>query len=330
MTVLVTGATGFVGAALARRLIALGTDDVRVLVRPTSDRRNLEGLDVQIVVGDVTDEASVRAAARGCRGAFHVAADYRMWARRPQDLFRTNVDGTRAVLLAAADAGAERIVHTSSVATLGLPAGGVGDESTPVSYADMIGAYKQSKYRAEEEASRLVAEKRLPVVIVNPSTPIGPGDAKPTPTGRMVVEAASGRMPVYVETGLNVAHVDDVADGHILAYRKGRIGERYVLGGDNLSLREILEAIARIRGRRGPWGRIPHGVVLPIAFAAEAWSRLIGGGEPFATVDGIRLARKTMFFSSAKAERELGYQHRPAPQALADAVEWYREHGYLR
>ncbi len=328
MTVLVTGAAGFVGAAIVRRLLAGGGESVRALVRSTSDRRNLAGLEVEPVVGDVTDMASVRAAAKGCRTVFHAAADYRIWARDQAPMFRTNVEGTRNVLLAAAEAGASRIVYTSSVATLGIVPGGRGDEAAPVEYRDMVGAYKQSKFRAEEEARRLAVGEGVPVVIVNPSTPIGPGDSKPTPTGRMVVEAACGRMPAYVDTGLNVVHVDDVAHGHLLACENGTVGERYVLGGDDMTLREILVEVAALRRHRPPRVRLPHGVVLPIAYVAETWARLTGA-EPFATVDGVRMARKKMFFSSAKAERALGYRHRPGREALADAVSWYEDHGYL-
>lgn len=337
---LVTGATGFVGAAVARALIAEGSA-VRVLVRrqslssgrpsagPVGPRTNLEGLAVEVVEGDLTDVDSLARAARGCDAVFHVAADYRLWTRDPAAMFRTNVEGSRAMIEAAQAAGVGRIVYTSSVAVLGIPKGGSGDETTPVSFADMIGPYKQSKFRAEEEVRRLIVEKGAPVVIVNPSTPIGPGDVKPTPTGRMIVEAASGRMPAFVETGLNVAHVDDVAAGHLLAFRRGRIGERYVLGGENMELRAILAEIARLTGRRAPTIGIPHGAIMPIAVLAEAWARLVpGAGEPFVTLDGIKMARKKMFFSSAKAVRELGYAPRPAAEALKDAVAWFRAKGY--
>lgn len=327
---LVTGATGFVGAGVARALIAEGFA-VRVLARRQSPRTNLEGLVVEVAEGDLTDPESLRRAAAGCAAVFHVAADYRLWTRDAAAMFRVNVEGSRAVVLTAMEAGARRIVYTSSVATLGIPGGGLsGDESTPVAFADMIGPYKQSKFKAEEEVRRLIAEERAPVVIVNPSTPIGPGDVKPTPTGRMIVEAARGRMPAFVDTGLNVVHVDDVAAGHILALRKGRVGERYVLGGENMALGDILAEIARLTGRRPPRIRIPHGAVLPLAVLAEAWARLIpSAGEPFVTVDGIKMARKKMYFSSAKAARELGYVPRPARQALEDAVAWFRRHGYL-
>jgi len=328
MTILVTGATGFVGSAVARRLVQHGLE-VRVLVRPGSDRRNIDGLDVDVATGDLADRDSLERAAKGCAALFHVAADYRLWTRDPQGMFATNVDGTRDVLRAAAEAGATRIVYTSSVAVLGLRAtGDSADEETPVAFADMIGPYKQSKFRAEAEVRRLVADEGIPVVIVNPSMPVGPGDVKPTPTGRMIVEAASGRVPAYVDSGLNVVHVDDVATGHLLAFERGEVGERYVIGGEDMSLRDILCSVTAAAGRQPPRLRLPHGAVLPVAYAAEAWSRLIGGREPFVTVDGVRMARKRMYYSSAKARRTLGYNPGPALGALSDAVAWFRENGY--
>ena len=328
MTILVTGATGFVGSAVARRLVQHGLE-VRVLVRPGSDRRNIDGLDVDVATGDLADRDSLERAAKGCAALFHVAADYRLWTRDPQGMFATNVDGTRDVLRAAAEAGATRIVYTSSVAVLGLRAtGDSADEETPVAFADMIGPYKQSKFRAEAEVRRLVADEGIPVVIVNPSMPVGPGDVKPTPTGRMIVEAASGRVPAYVDSGLNVVHVDDVATGHLLAFERGEVGERYVIGGEDVSLRDILCSVTAAAGRQPPRLRLPHGAVLPVAYAAEAWSRLTGGREPFVTVDGVRMARKRMYYSSAKARRTLGYNPGPALGALSDAVAWFRENGY--
>ncbi len=328
MTTLVTGATGFVGAAVARTLVAAG-ETVRVLVRATSDRRNLTGLEVEIAEGDLLDAASLRGAVDGCAKLFHVAADYRLWVPRPEEIYAVNVEGTAELIRAAVAAGVERIVYTSSVATLGNNADGQpADEATPVTLADMIGHYKRSKFQAEAEVRRLVAEEDAPVVIVNPSAPIGPGDVRPTPTGRMVLEAAAGKMPAYVDTGLNVVHVDDVAAGHLLADEHGRIGERYVLGGRDMLLREILETIAQIAGTKPPKVRLPHNAILPIAHAAEWWARLTGA-EPFVTVDGVNLAKKRMFFSSAKAAAELGYAARPAEEALADAVAWFRREGYL-
>ncbi|MGA7801689.1 MAG: hopanoid-associated sugar epimerase [Gammaproteobacteria bacterium] len=324
MTTLVTGASGFVGSAVARELLRRG-HRVRALVRATSDRRNLSGLPVETVVGDLTDPPSLERALHGCEALFHVAADYRLWARHPEALYRTNVDGTGNLMAAAARAGVGRIVYTSSVATLGLNADGTpADEQTPVTLDDMVGHYKRSKYLAEQLVRRLVREQGLPVVIVNPSTPVGPRDIRPTPTGQMIRDAAAGRMPAYVDTGLNIVHVDDVAAGHWLAFEHGRIGERYILGGENLSLRAILAEISCLTGQPPPRLRLPHGLVLPVAYLAEGWARLRGSDDPLVTVDGVRLARKHMFFTSAKAERELDYRPGPAAAALRDAVDWFR------
>ncbi len=325
---LVTGASGFVGAAVVRRLLDAG-EAVRVLMRPGSDRRNIAGLDVEVVEGDLLAPETLGPAVQGCRALYHVAADYRIWTRDPAAMFRANVDGSAAIVRAAAEAGAERIVYTSSVAVLGIPPGGVGDENTPVAYGDMIGPYKQSKFRAEERIRELTAKEGWPVVIVNPSTPIGPRDVKPTPTGRIVVDAANGKMPVYVDTGLNVAHVDDVAEGHLLAFAKGRIGERYVLGGENMGLSEILGVIAELTSGRPPLFRVPTGLIMPIAHISEAWCRMTGGVEPMVAPDSVRMAKKKMFFRWDKAARELGYAPRPARDALADAVAWFRANGYI-
>jgi dihydroflavonol-4-reductase len=324
---LVTGATGFVGAAVARALLAAGLS-VRVLARPKSPRRNLEGLDVEIVEGALEYAPSLAEAVRGCRYLFHVAADYRLWVPEPADMFRANVDGTRALMEAALAAGVERIVYTSSVATLGIVKGGVADEETPSREDEMIGPYKRSKFVAEKVVDGLVAERGLPAVIVNPSTPIGPGDVRPTPTGRVLIEAAAGRMPGYVDTGLNLAHVDDVAAGHLLAAERGEIGRRYVLGGENMGLAEILAEVARVVGRKPPRWRIPSGMVLSAAVFAELGAR-VTRREPFVTLDGARMSRKKMYFSSARAMRELGYEARPAQLAIADAVTWFRANGYL-
>jgi dihydroflavonol-4-reductase len=303
-------------------LLAQG-QQVRVLVRPSSDRRNLQGLDVEAYAGDLRDRKSLEHALRQCDALFHVAADYRLWTPDPAALYRTNVDGTRTLMEAAAHAGVSRIVYTSSVATLGLdPNGAPATESTPVGLQDMVGHYKRSKFLAETEVARFAAAG-LPVVIVNPSTPVGPRDIKPTPTGRLIRDAVAGQMPAYVETGLNIVHVDDVARGHWLAFERGRLGERYILGGENLTLRQILEEIADLSGGRPPRLRLPHGLVLPIAYLAEAWARL-SGKEPLVTLNGVRLARKHMYFSSAKAQEELGYEARPARAALADAVAWFQ------
>jgi dihydroflavonol-4-reductase len=323
--VLVTGASGFVGAAVTRALIARGRK-VRVLLRPQSDRRNVAGLNVEERIGSLEDAASLSAALAGCGALYHVAADYRLWVRDESAMMKANFEGTRLLMLAALEHGVERVVYTSSVATLGLPADGVADEITPSTLADMIGPYKRSKFMAEEVVRGLVKERGLRAVIVNPSTPIGPGDVKPTPTGRMIVEAASGRMPAFVDTGLNIVHVDDVAAGHLLAEEKGAIGERYILGGENLTLAEILRRIALLTQRKPPTLSIPIPAIWPIALGAEAWAR-VSGKEPFVTRDGLRMAKKKMYFSSAKAERALGYRARPAQDALADAVTWFKAAG---
>ncbi len=324
---LVTGASGFVGSAVARQLLANGWR-VRVLLRPASDRRNVADLPVEIAEGALEDAASLRAALAGCGYLFHIAADYRLWVRDPAAMFRANVDGTQRLMEYALAAGLRRVVYTSSVATLGISGDGTAaDETTPSAFADMIGPYKQSKFRAEEAVRRLVAERGLPAVIVNPSTPVGPRDIKPTPTGRLIVEAASGKMPGFVDTGLNLVHVEDVACGHVLAAEKGRIGERYILGGENLSLAKILAAVAELSGRRKPWLRLPLAPLVPIAWLAEGLAG-ITGKEPFVTRDGLRMARKKMYFSSAKAESELGYAPRPVRQGLADAIAWFRQAGY--
>ncbi len=328
MKALVTGATGFVGAAVARALLREQWQ-VRVLARRGSDRRNLKSLDVEVSEGDLTDFESLQRATRGCDGLFHVAADYRLGARDPKELYRTNVEGTRNVLNAAQRSGVRRIVYTSSVATIGIPADGTpGDEQSANSLENMIGHYKRSKFLAEDVV-REAAQAGISVVIVSPSTPVGPGDVKPTPTGQLVLDAAAGRMPAYVDTGLNIVHVDDVAAGHLLAYERGSAGERYILGGQDMSLREILEVIARLEGRNPPRVRLPYGVVLPLAYLAEAFAR-ISGRSGRITLEGVRMSRKKMFFSSAKAVRELGYRWRPPSQAFEDAIRWFRDNGLLQ
>ncbi len=330
MTVLVTGATGFLGAALVRQLLTRG-DCVRVSVRKGSDRRNIDGLDVEIVEADLSLPDTLPAATRGISALYHCAADYRLWVRDPEAMLRTNVDGSVALIRAAAAAGANRIVYTSSVAALGINKDGTpADETTPSTLADMFGIYKRSKFLAEQAVHGLVRDEKAPVMIVNPSTPIGQRDIKPTPTGRIIVEAANGKMPAFVQTGLNIAHVDDVARGHILAFEKGVIGERYILGGEDLTLERILQLVCGAVGRRAPTVKLPIAAVLPIAYAAELAARLLPNWEPFATVDGVKMARKLMYFSSAKAQRDLGYSSRPAADALADAVHWFQANGYIQ
>jgi len=326
--ILITGASGFVGAAVVRQLLQAG-HEVRALVRPSSTRTNLARLPVEIARGDLHDVNSVRRAMAGIRFVFHVAADYRLWARQPQEIVATNVEGTRALMEAALRAGVERIVYTSSVATLKTRADGApSDEKLPLDPAAAIGAYKYSKVVAERLVEAMVAEHKLPAVIVNPSTPIGPRDVRPTPTGRIIVEAASGRMPAYVDTGLNLVHVDDVAIGHLLALDKGRIGERYILGGQDVLLGDMLREIARQTGRSPPKLRLPRQAIFPIAYAAEAMAYFTNR-EPFVTTTGLRLAKDRMFFSSVKAERELGYSARPYSEAIAEAIVWFRAHGYV-
>src|SRR5882757_5591885 len=328
MRALVTGATGFVGAAVARALVREGWQ-VRALARPGSDRRNIQALPVQISEGNLADRPSLDRALSGCEALFHVAADYRLGAPDPSELYQTNVEGTRNILEAARQAGVRRVVYTSSVATVGIPAdGSPGNEDTPVGVGDMIGHYKRSKFLAEQLV-REAALAGIPVVIVNPSTPIGPGDVKPTPTGQLVLDAAAGRMPAYVDTGLNIVHVDDVAAGQLLAYERGRAGERYILGGQDMTLREILGVIATLVGRKPPRVRLPYGVVLPMAYLAEGFAKLTGHSGRI-TLEGVRMSRKRMFFSSAKATRELGYRFRPPVQAFEDAIRWYRENGSLK
>ena len=323
MKVLVTGGTGFVGSAVVRVLLRAG-HEVRALVRSGGNPPNLLGLKVELRRGDLSSPATLLPALHGCRALFHVAADYRLWVPDPGPLYRVNVEGTRALLQAAADAGLERVVYTSSVAVLAARADGKpADEQTPTRLQDLVGHYKRSKFLAEQEVYKLIDSRALPVVIVNPSTPVGPRDLRPTPTGRMILDAMHGRMPAYVETGLNIVHVDDVAAGHLLAFERGRLGERYILGGEDLSLRRILEEVARCAGRRPPRWRLPHAVVWPYALLSEWRARLLGG-EPRATRDELRMARKHMYFSSDKARRELGYQPRPAVAGIRDAVDWFR------
>ena len=323
---LVTGASGFVGSAVARALVARGLH-VRVLMRPTASRVNIAALHCEPVTGDMRDEDSMTAALRGARYLFHVAADYRLWARDPGEIERNNFRGARATMNAALKAGVERAVYTSSVAAL-KPGDTAVDETSRHTPKSVIGAYKRSKLLAEREVERLIRDHALPAVIVAPSTPIGPRDVKPTPTGRIIVEAATGRMPAFVDTGLNLVHVDDVANGHLLALDNGRIGENYILGGEDVALETMLGDIAFLSGRKAPTIKLPRAPLFPLAWAAEAFARLTGK-EPFLTADALRMSRYRMFFSSQKARRELGYTARPYRQGLSDALTWFRENGYL-
>lgn len=327
MRALITGATGFVGSAVVRAALRDGWQ-VRALRRTSSDLTALEGLELEYVTGDLSSVALLTEAMHDCDAVFHVAADYRLWAPNPDELYENNVEGTRRVCQAVRAAGVARLVYTSSVATLGIPGDGTpGDEETPVTLDDMIGDYKRSKYMAEDVVRQYAADG-LDVVIVNPSAPIGPRDYKPTPTGQMVLEAAAGRMPAFVDTGLNVVHVDDVARGQLAAHAHGTSGRRYILGGTDMTLAEILTLVAELVERPPPRVRLPHNLVLPIAYAAEQVAR-VTGRPPRVTVDGVKLAKKHMFFSHQRAREELGYRARPARDALADAVAWYYAHRYL-
>jgi dihydroflavonol-4-reductase len=341
MTTLVTGATGFVGNHVARQLVTAG-HSVRVLVRRSSNLQALEGLPAERVEGDLRDFASLERALRGAQYLFHVAADYRLWAKNPDEIYQSNVEGTRRLFELAAQAGVKRIVYTSTVATIVAPGHVTGhrtgnraghetelpDESSEATVDQMIGNYKRSKFLAEVEAIKAAAAG-VPVVIVNPTTPVGPGDWKPTPTGRIIVDFLNGKMPAYVDTGLNLAPVEDVAAGHLLAAEKGRVGERYLLGARNMTLKQILETLAKITGRPAPRVRLPHAVALAAGYADEWWSRLTGR-EPQIPVEGVKMSRHRMFVQSDKAERELGYRPGSVEAALERAVNWYEQHGYVR
>ncbi|MBI3563831.1 MAG: NAD-dependent epimerase/dehydratase family protein [Elusimicrobia bacterium] len=325
-----TGGTGFVGASLARSLLAKGLK-VRALARRGSDRRNLEGLGVELVEGGLLDREAIENAVAGCRYVFHVAADYRIWVPNPDEMYRANVDGTELVIRAAAKAGVERIVHCSSVAAVKVP-----DDHAPVDEAseyasaeEVVGHYKKSKYLSDVLARRLAKSEGLPVVIVNPAAPIGPRDVKPTPTGRIVTDFMNGRMPSYIDTGMNVVHVDDVAEGHWLAATKGRVGERYILGGENLTLKQVLDLLAEVTGRPAPRFQTPYAVAYAFGALDTALARM-RGTEPMAPLDAIRMARHYMWFSSEKAKTELGYSSRPAKAALKDAADWFAANGYTK
>lgn len=326
---LVTGGTGFVGSALVRQLLERG-EEVRALVRKGSDLRNLEGLEVELVYGDLRDREALRQALKGCQRLYHVAASYRLWSPNPKELYEVNVEGTRNILEAAGEEGLERIVYTSTVGVLGIPKeGGPGTEETPVTFKDMAGHYKQSKFLAEEVA-RGMARKGLPVIIVNPSTPVGPRDVKPTPTGQILVDFLNGRMFGYIDTGLNLIDVDDVAKGHILAAEKGKVGERYILGHRNLTLKEIFEILGRITGLVPPRLRLPHGLVLPLAYLSQGASRWITKRPPLIPLEGVKMAKRFMFFDSSKAVKELGLPQSPIEKALERAVRWFIENGYIK
>ncbi|HTR38415.1 MAG TPA: hopanoid-associated sugar epimerase [Bryobacteraceae bacterium] len=320
---LVTGATGFLGWHVAKRLLARG-DEVRALVRSTS---KVPELDLEVVTGDLRDLESLRRAVAGCQVVYHVAADYRLWAKDPRELYASNVEGTRNLLLAAREAGVERIVYTSTVGCIGIPQDRPGDEATKVSLEEMTGDYKRSKFQAEQVALEF-ARSGLPVVIVNPTTPVGDHDFKPTPTGKVVVDYLKGDMPAFVDTGLNLVDVNDTASGHLLACECGRIGERYILGCENLTLQQILDRLATVSGGEAPRWRIPYSVAYVAGLASTGWANLTGH-EPRAPLDGVKMARKKMFVSQDKAKRELGFNPGPVDGALKRAVDWFRANGYV-
>ncbi len=327
MTTLVTGASGFVGSHVARQLVTAG-QPVRVLVRRGSNLAALGGLHVECFEGDLRDTSSLESAMRGVRRVFHVAADYRLWTPRPEEIYETNVEGTRRLLAAAKNAGVERIVYTSTVATIAVPRhGALPNEDTRATVDEMIGHYKRSKFLAEQVAVEAAAAG-VPVVIVNPTAPVGPWDWKPTPTGRIILDFLKGKMPAYVDTGLNVAAVEDIAAGHLLAAERGRIGERYILGARNMTLKQILDALSAITGRPAPRVRLPHAIALAAGYADQLFSRL-AGREPQIPVEGVKMSRHRMFVESDKAARELGYNPTSVEAALERAVRWYEEHGYL-
>ncbi|HXP85747.1 MAG TPA: hopanoid-associated sugar epimerase [Bryobacteraceae bacterium] len=320
---LITGASGFVGWHVARALIAAG-HHLRALARETKRLRELP--EVEPVQGDLRDRASLARAVEGCGVVFHVAADYRLWTREPEEMYRSNVDGTRALLEAARKAGVERVVYTSTVGCIGLPAGGVGDESSPVTLEEMRGPYKRSKFLAEQVALEFAAGG-FPVVIVNPTAPVGDHDFKPTPTGKIVVDFVRGKMPAYLDTGLNVVDVRDVAQGHLAALERGRLGERYILGSENLTLEQIFSQLASMAGRKPPRIRIPYAVAYAAGVVSTAVAN-VTGKEPLAPLDGVRMARKKMWVRHDKAARELGYAPGPAAGALRRAVDWFLSNGY--
>ena len=326
MKALVTGATGFVGGAVARALVRRGID-VRVMARSGSDLQNLRGLPHELVTGDLRDQASLRSALTGCSQLYHVAAHYALWAKDPSIFYDVNVLGTKNLLEAARDVGTERIVYCSTIGAIGLPpSGGLGTEETPVSLEQMAGHYKRSKYLAEQEVLKL-ARAGLPVVIVNPSAPVGAADVKPTPTGQIVVDFMKGRMPAYIETGLNIVDVDDVAAGHLLAMEKGRTGERYILGGKNLMLREVLEILSRLSGVKAPTIKLPRLAILPLAYL-NLWVANMTGQPPRIPLEGVKMAKYKMHYDCSKAIRELGIPQTPPEVALGKAVRWFRDHGY--
>jgi dihydroflavonol-4-reductase len=327
MLAFLTGATGFVGSHVARALVAQGAD-LRLLVRSGSDLRNIQELQAERVVGDLRDAASLKKAVAGCEVVFHVAADYRLWVRDPEQMYRSNVDGTKAILEAARENKVRRVVYTSSVATMGFQSNGhLANEDSPVSLANMIGPYKRSKFMAEEIAIQ-AGKSGMDVVVVNPTTPVGERDLKPTPTGRIVVDFLKKKFPAYVDTGLNLVDVAECARGHIAALEKGKTGQRYILGGENLTLKQILDKLAAITGLPSPKIRVPYAVALATGVVDQVFTGYIRRREPRATIDAVRMGRKKMFVSSGKAERDLGWRTLPVEGGLRRAVEWFQANGY--
>ena len=330
MKTLITGAAGFVGAAVLRELLKKG-HKVKALVRQSSVLNNLKNLDVEIVYGDLKDRESLKKSLKDCKYLFHVAADYRLWVPKPEEIYQNNVKGTENLMEEALNSEIEKVVYTSSVAVLGKPINGdIANEKTPVNVSQMIGHYKKSKFLAEEKVKELYITRKLPVVIVNPAAPVGPRDIKPTPTGKMILDAAMKKIPAYLDTGLNIVHVDDVAKGHMQAFNKGKLGERYILGGENLTLKEMLEIISILCGNKPPKIRLPRKPLYPIGYVFEIFARLFNIKNPMLTVDMIRMAEKKMFFSSEKAKKELNYKYKSAKNALKDAIQWFIDNGYCR
>ena len=330
MKTLITGAAGFVGAAVLRELLKKG-HKVKALVRQSSVLNNLKNLDVEIVYGDLKDRESLKKSLKDCKYLFHVAADYRLWVPKPEEIYQNNVKGTENLMEEALNSEIEKVVYTSSVAVLGKPINGdIANEKTPVNVSQMIGHYKKSKFLAEEKVKNLYKTRRLPVVIVNPAAPVGPRDIKPTPTGKMILDAAMRKIPAYLDTGLNIVHVDDVAKGHLQAFDKGKLGERYILGGENLTFKEILEIISNLCGHSPPKIQLPKKPLYPIGYIFEIFAKLFKLKNPMLTVDMIRMAEKKMFFSSEKAKKELNYKYKSAKNALKDAIQWFIDNGYCR
>ena len=330
MKTLITGAAGFVGAAVLRELLKKG-HKVKALVRSSSVLDNLKNLDVEIVQGDLKDRSSLKRCLKDCKYLFHVAADYRLWVPKPEEIYQNNVTGTENLMEEALNSEIEKVIYTSSVAVLGKPINGdIANEKTPVNKDQMIGHYKKSKFIAEEKVKELYKTRRLPVVIVNPAAPVGPRDIKPTPTGKMILDAAMKKIPAYLDTGLNIVHVEDVAKGHLQAFNKGKFGERYILGGENMTFKEILEMIANLCGHSPPKIQLPKKPLYPIGYLFEIFARLFNLKNPMLTVDMIRMAEKKMFFSSEKAKKELNYKYKSAKIALKDAIQWFIDNGYCR